>query len=260
MMGPLETRAFVPGFKHDIFISYAHANNESLMEDDDGWVTKFYENLTQFLTAELGRREYFSIWRDNDKLRGNDDFEAKLDMAFLDSAVLVSICSQSYVESAWCRRELIAFSEHAHPLYTLKVGETYRTFRVEFEPIREIPEVLQQGRVKEKLSYFFDRMLGHKFYETEDGVDQPFRRTKPDNDDQRYWKAMRLIARDIAQLLRQMKKMAQPAVTIVTGKTVYLAETADDLEDQRSSVKTALEQHRQVKAALNGQGLRVIPE
>jgi hypothetical protein len=32
------------------------------------------------------------------------------------------------------------------------------------------------------------------------------------------------------------------------------------LEDQRNSVKSALEQHHQIKAALNEQGLRVIPE
>lgn len=250
--------AFVPGFQHDVFISYAHANNEPLTRDDEGYVTKFYENLTQFLTAELGRREYFSIWLDKGELRGNDDFEVKLNMSFLNSAVLVSVCSQSYVESAWCRRELIEFSRHSHPPFELQVGDSgaYRVFRVELGPVREAhPDVPV---------YYFERMLGHKFYETEDGVDQPFRRSDPDDDDQRYWKAMRRIARDIAQLLRQMKKLAQPtpqpSPRPAPARTVYLAETADDLEDQRSGVKSALEQHNQLKAALAGQGLRVIPE
>jgi len=101
---------YVPGFAHDVFISYAHANNRKLTKDDEGWVTKFAESLGNFLEAELGRREYFSVWRDRDELRGNDDFEAKIDMAFLKSAVLVSIFSQSYVESQCCRKEVGEFS------------------------------------------------------------------------------------------------------------------------------------------------------
>lgn len=246
---------FVPGFTNDVFISYAHANNEPLTEGDDGYVTKFYENLTQFLTAELGRREYFEIYRDENELRGSDDYEARLDTSFLNSAILVSISSQSYVESEWCRRELIEFTNHRHSRFALKVGETYRVFRADHGPVRELhPEIPQ---------YFFDRMIGYKFFQTEDGIDQPFRRTRPDNDDQRYWKALRRIARDIAQLLRQMKNMTKPQSHLTPGspgKTVYLAEVADDLEDQRNGVKSALEQHNEVKAALAGQGLRVIPE
>lgn len=251
--------AFVPGFLHDVFISYAHANNQRLTKEDVGYVTKFHENLTQFLTAELGRREYFSIWLDKDELRGNEDFASELDMAFLNSALLVSICSQSYVESPWCRRELGEFSRQTRPPFGLRVGDSsaYRVFRVELGPVVEPhPDIP---------SYFFERMLGHKFYETEDGVDQPFRRSSPDDDDQRYWKAMRRVARDIAQLLRQMKKIAQgatpaPGLAPPTGKVVFLAETADDLEDQRRGVKSALEQFNQAKTMLSGQGLRVIPE
>ena len=252
--------AYVPGFQHDVFISYAHANNVPLTKGDEGYVTKFYESLTQLLTTELGRREYFSIWLDKEELRGNDDFDAKLNMSFVNSAVLVSICSQSYVESAWCRRELNTFSTHQHPQFGLQVGEagSYRIFRVDLGVVEE--------RHPEVPSFFFEGMLGHGFYEKiGGGVDVPFRRTDPDSsDDQRYWNAMRGLAHNIAQLLRQMKKMAKPpeqaATVTAAAKTVFLAETADDLEDQRLGVKSALEQHSQAKAALTGMGLRVLPE
>jgi hypothetical protein len=250
--------AFVPGFEHDVFISYAHANNLRLTEKDQGFVTKLYEDLTLFLTAELGRREYFSIWLDKEELRGNDDFDAKLNASFLNSAVLVCVCSQSYVESAWCRRELNAFSSHKHARFGLKVGDSgsYRIFRVDLgEVVERHPDVP---------SFFFDRMLGHKLYEEiEGGVDIPFRRSDPAGDDQRYWNAVRRLAHDIAQLLRQMKKLARTdpdPVTVAAAKTVFLAETADDLEDQRDGVKSALEQQSQAKAALTGMGLRVLPE
>lgn len=252
--------AFVPGFEHDVFISYAHANNERLTKEDVGYVTKLYEDLTHFLTAELGRREYFSIWLDKEELRGNDDFDAKLNASFLQSALLVCICSQSYVESAWCRRELITFSNHKHPRFELKVGDagSFRIFRIDLgEVVERHPEVP---------SFFFERMLGHRFYEEIDGgADVQFRRSDPAGDDQRYWNGVRRLAHDIAQLLRQMKKMSQPVektvlATAVTARTVFLAETADDLEDQRTGVKSALEQYSRAKAALTGRGLRVLPE
>lgn len=252
---------FVPGFEHDVFISYAHANNERLVKDDEGYVTRLYEDLTHFLTAELGRREYFSVWLDREELRGNDDFDAKLNASFLNSAVLVCVCSQSYVESAWCRRELITFSNHKHPQFDLKVGAhgSFRIFRLDVgEVVEQHPEVPQ---------FFFKDMLGIKFYEEiEGGVDIPFRRADPAGDEQRYWKAVRRLAHDIAELLRQMKKLPPPApeggavADPAPVTTVFLAETADDLEDQRAGVKSALEQQSQARAALKEMGLRVLPE
>jgi hypothetical protein len=253
--------AFIPGFEHDVFISYAHANNVRLTKEDAGFVTKLYEDLMLFLTAELGRREYFSIWLDKEELRGNDDFDTVLNASFLKSAVLVCICSQSYVESAWCRRELVTFSNHKHPLFDLKVGDagSYRIFRI------DLGEVVE--RHAEVPPFFFERMLGHKFYEEiEGGVDVPFRRSDPAGEEQRYWNAVRRLAHEIAELLRQMKKRAQPAekgaaVSVAApAKTIFLAETADDLEDQRAGVKSALEQQSKAKAALTGIGLRVLPE
>lgn len=253
--------AFVPGFKHDVFISYAHANNMRLTEKDAGYVTRLYEDLTHFLIGELGRREFFEIWLDKEELRGNDDFDAKLNASFLDSAVLVCVCSQSYVASAWCRRELSTFSGHKHPRFGLKVGDvgSYRVFRV------DVGEVVE--RHPEVPTFFFEGMLGHKFYEEIDGgADVPFRRSDPAGDEQRYWNAVRRLAHEIAELLRQMKKLAEssghpgPLPVPPHAKTVFLAETADDLEDQRLGVKSALEQQSQARAALTGMGLRVLPE
>ena len=43
--------AFVPGFEHDVFISYAHANNERLIKGGEGYVTKLYEDLAHFATT-----------------------------------------------------------------------------------------------------------------------------------------------------------------------------------------------------------------
>jgi hypothetical protein len=252
--------AFVPGFEHDVFISYAHANNVRLTEKDEGFVTRLYEDLTTLLTERLGRREFFSIWLDKEELRGNDDFDAKLNASFLNSAILVCVNSQSYVASAWCRRELISFSGHSHPPFGLKVGDAgpCRIFRVDYGDVEE--------RHPDVPSFFFEGMDGYKFYEElKGGADVPFRRGDPAGEEQRYWLAVRSLAEDIARLLRRMKELAgQPggagAASVASTKTVFLAETTDDLDDQRLGVKSALEQQSRAKAALTGMGLRVLPE
>lgn len=111
------------------------------------------------------------------------------------------------------------------------MGERFPVFRVELgtvnQPHADIPE-------------FFQEMLGYKFYAVENGIDKPFRRTDPDDEDERYWDAMRVLARDIAQMLRQMKNLAQPAPVVTSGPVIYLAET-DDLIEKREEVKTALQ-------------------
>jgi hypothetical protein len=233
--------AYTPGFTHDVFISYAHANNIPLTPGDDGWITKFHLALEQFLVSELGRGEYFSIWRDK-KLQGLDDFGEMIEATLCKSAVLISIYSQGYVESEWCRKELKLFCQQKPSPFGLKIGEKFRFIRVELgairEPNTEIPED------------FVNRALGYQFYEIKDEIDKPFRRTSADDADQRYWDVMRRLARDIAQLLKQMKKMSQPQQVASSGPTVYLAEAADDLEEHRNLVKTALEQ----------KGVRVVPE
>lgn len=72
--------AYVPGFEHDIFISYAHVDNTPVEEDKDGWVTKLHASLLALIPQKIGRAEGFTIWRDL-KLSGNDEFADTLDAA-----------------------------------------------------------------------------------------------------------------------------------------------------------------------------------
>ena len=55
-------------FDSDVFISYAHIDNQPLPGGQDGWVTVFHEALEQFLSRFKGGNA--RVWRDK-KLRGN---------------------------------------------------------------------------------------------------------------------------------------------------------------------------------------------
>ena len=58
-------------YERDIFISYAHLDNEALTEEEKGWVSAFDTALQRRLGQLLGRKP--DIWRDR-KLQGNDIF------------------------------------------------------------------------------------------------------------------------------------------------------------------------------------------
>ena len=106
--------AYVPGFEHDIFISYAHVDNAS--DNEDGWVTRLHASLLKLIPQKIGRAENFSIWRDP-KLGGNDDFIESIDAAFRRSAITRAISSRS--RNAETRRILDTLSGEIFLLWPL---------------------------------------------------------------------------------------------------------------------------------------------
>ena len=60
---------------NDIFISYAHVDNESLTEGQKGWISQFHRTLEIRLRQLLGENP--NIWRDQ-KLSGTDIFDEKI--------------------------------------------------------------------------------------------------------------------------------------------------------------------------------------
>ena len=60
---------------NDIFISYAHLDDQALDEDQKGWITKFHRVLQVKLGQLLG--EQATIWRD-EKLSGSDVYDDKI--------------------------------------------------------------------------------------------------------------------------------------------------------------------------------------
>ena len=62
--------AFVPGYENDVFISYAHADNEVDMFGD-AWVDKLAKYLGIALKQRLGRADEVRIFFDSKRLRAN---------------------------------------------------------------------------------------------------------------------------------------------------------------------------------------------
>lgn len=95
--------SYVPGFQHDVFVSYAHG-------DDRGWTEAFTRLLQTQLDRQLGT--VTDVWLDTEDNRRSRDFSREIPDAVRSSAVFLILSSPSYIRSHYCIEvECRAFSE-----------------------------------------------------------------------------------------------------------------------------------------------------
>jgi hypothetical protein len=120
--------AYTAGFEHDIFISFSHEDNLA-PAGAKGWVELFRESLEIWLL----RRGLtgLDIWWDREQLRGNTDFDARIEQVLGSTALLLVLHSHNYRQSDYCRKELGWFCAKAEPHPVgLSVGDRRRLLNV----------------------------------------------------------------------------------------------------------------------------------
>ncbi len=224
-------------FEQNLFISYAHIDNEPLSPGEKGWITRFHATLKAILSMRLGREA--KIWRD-EKLRGNDVFSDEIVAQFRQSALLMSIVTPRYLNSDWCTREANEFCQSAERNGGLVIGNKSRVFKVIKTPVEE------QGPLPPQMK----DLLGFEFFIVKD--DAPLE-LDPDfgpEYSQLYKQKVALLAQDIAQALKSLQASEGPAPHIhsndqceapaPTKPTVYLAESGYDRKPQRELLEGEL--------------------
>jgi len=95
--------AFVPGYDHDVFVSYAHG-------DDREWVSRFAGRLEAELKKKLG--DVSDVWLDTVELRATQDYRKEIPESVTKSAVFVLLPSPAYLRSQYCvEKECQAFAD-----------------------------------------------------------------------------------------------------------------------------------------------------
>jgi hypothetical protein len=110
--------AMIPGYDYDLFVSYAHADNE----EQDGWVTEFVNRLKAALGMRLGASRELKVFCDSHEVRANTKLAATRK-----SALFLAIGSPSYAAHEWTRRELAEF--------TTQNSDLSRLFAIEVMPL-----------------------------------------------------------------------------------------------------------------------------
>ena len=104
--------AYLSGYAHDIFISYAHVDNLTIPPEEQGWVTRFHEYLEIRLSQRVGRVGVVDIWRDPN-LDGSQLFDQTIKTAVENSAILIALTSNGHLSSDYCQDELAWFAQKA---------------------------------------------------------------------------------------------------------------------------------------------------
>ena len=94
---------YVPGYDHDVFVSYAHLDDQG----ESAWVSTLVRHLDTEVRQRLGTKD-LRIWIDHE-LDGNRPLTPEILQAIRRAATIILIVSPSYVASEWCARERNAF-------------------------------------------------------------------------------------------------------------------------------------------------------
>jgi hypothetical protein len=224
-------------FNGDAFISYAHLDNQELVEGRKGWVANLHRALEVRVGQLLGKAP--EIWRDP-KLSGNDLLEGTLVERVRQVAILIAVISPRYLKSEWTLRELSEFWAAAEAQGGIHVRNKARIFKVLKTPVshdrtpRELQELIgyeffkedpDTGRVRE-----LDEIFGAEAHRD-------------------FWLRLDDLAHDICALLEALEVdplgagAHADAAAPGSGNAVFLAETTSDLREERESLRRDLQQH-----------------
>jgi hypothetical protein len=208
----------------DVFISYPHLSNKDNNEGQNGWVARFHKDLQIELDELLGREAL--VWRDNKMLFGTDLNKA-ISEQLRKTKVLLCVLSPAYIQSDWCRKELEEFRRVAEKTGGLTVGEHSRIIPVVKTPI-------EHGRLG------FGETIFCEFFDTtgdRGGAPLPFSQDENGYKHETY-------KRNVMQIAWSIRHIVQSLPEITTGdllRTIYLAETSNDIAEERSRIKHELE-------------------
>ena len=223
--------AYVPNCRYDLFISYAHVDNEP-GPDSAGWVTAFHNSLARIARQKLGRdADDFRIFFDP-ILRANQQLPELLEAAE-NSAIFIGIGSPSWATRDFCRKEVEAFSNAA--------ADSSRIFLAEFMPLDKALDYPKQVDQHLRLEFHTSKgSIGH--------IRMPLSATS-EADQPLYFERIYRLADQVVEKLRLMREAARGAGSnSFSSKTddspvVLLAEPTDDLEDYTANLAAYLEQY-----------------
>jgi hypothetical protein len=236
--------SIAPGYKYDLFISYAHADDIAT-DGPDGWVTQFVRHLESALRQRTGRSDELRIFFDNRATAPNKILQELLDAAEA-SALFLAVGSPSYVARDWPHQELETFLAHNTDLS--------RLFLIECLPLSDgerYPSALNEHIRLQFWKPSWPRQVSITI--------------RPDA--QEFSPLICGLANDIKDKLLRMRYTAnvpphtvsngyanipQPAAADTlragppspgTQKTILLAQTTDDVEDEADQLRRYLGQY-----------------
>jgi nucleotide-binding universal stress UspA family protein len=223
--------AYVAGWEHDVFVSYAHLDNIPLSPGELGWVDELAEKLQTEVSQRLGTKD-FCLWIDR-SLDGNHPITPDIVKAIQQSATLLVIMSPGYLNSEWCAKERTAFLN--------LIGDRVAAGRVFVAFARNV----DRSQVPKE----FGDLVGFQFWidDRDACTDRPL--GMPDSTEKAYISKVLQLSHDLGAQLSQLRSSAGhdvkpnlPAPQPSDGPYVFVARTTDDLDEREDELKGYLSQ------------------
>lgn len=213
--------AFVPSFEQDIFISYAQVDDNAPLDNkvQEGWVSCLKQQLQARVDQKLGRKGATKIWMDLDDLAGNDAVTPTIEKALGQTAIMLIVLSDGYLNSIWCQKEVRLFIE--------KTNASGRLFVVHLSDIarEDRPEAIQD-------------LVGFNFFDSNLNVEL-------DSSSEEYSKAFLKMRDKLSKKLIEMRAEQEqkmdpesPQNGELEPPTVFISEVTPDLDDSRDAIET----------------------
>lgn len=236
---------------HDIFVSYAHADDEPPGAAKYGGVTTFVEELKKVLRKKMGGSGA-QVWMDH-HLAANQRVTETLQEHVLNSRIILLFMSPGYLKSQWCASELGQFLAsnqarfHRENVFVVAIEDTPRV---------HWPERVQALTPIE----LFERDIR--------GVTKTLGWPYPPLDpDSKYWTRLNELAHLIRDQLALLFQDGAAAASVVVPRggaspnmartLVWIAQGTADVQDEWESLASAV---RQTGAQVLPRGARAYPE
>jgi hypothetical protein len=229
-----------------VFLSYCHRDDEPYGPQNRRWVEEFEKALRESIGQRIGPGRV-ELWRDKRRLLGNELFDAQIEEQLDRSAVFVTVLSQHYLSSPYCKKEFQAFGRRRmargdlHVDHLSRIVKVYRRAiaRADLRRFVDVAELIPE----------IDKTVGYELYYMDDnGIDRDVL-IDPDRAGL-YWQRADDIAYAIKRMLDGVPVEAPAATAAAVKPAVYLARTSSDMKEGRHALQRELEDR----------GYRVLPE
>lgn len=230
---PSEPSLKVPE-ESDLYISYAHVDDQPLMHEKEGWISQFHRDLEIRVQQLSG--EPVKIWRQS-HTTGTTDPDPKVLQVLPGIKAMISVVSPPFVKSPACRTEVTTFWESTGHERQEPQELPSRILKVVKRPVdeREMPE---------DISDVFKKLNGFEFFEQdpETGRFWEYDESFGPQAKLRYYERVYDVAQEVSKVLRAMKESQSAREETSAGlkKVIYLAEASSDLKTDRDRLKREL--------------------
>jgi hypothetical protein len=212
--------AYIPNYTYDIFISYAHLNNQKKPWQSAGWIEQFYKGLSLLL----------------DELDGSKLFDQSIEEGINKTAIIVCLTSPGYLRSDYCLKELeLFYSKAQKETVGLKVGDRSRILHV---LLNNIPHTSWPKELSGTSGFHFHTEADNEELGETLEIEAPAFKDQLQN-----------LRDAIVKLINEFPKEKPPIrgeedevnEKIDNAFTIYIGEVADSLRPTRKRIITELE-------------------